>query len=162
MRKKPVNIDDAQAHMEAKCAVAEHCSYEIRTSLMRLGLSSADIAKVIAKLQSAGFVDDSRFARAFVRDKYRFSGWGRYKISMALRAKRIDSSLIEEALGEIDRREYVRTAFRAIASRLRTIPADTDMRKVREKLLRFGTSRGYEMALVLKIINSERLWQSRK
>ena len=162
MRKKPLSIEDALARMEIKCAAAEHCSSEIRTSLLRQGLASGDIAKIIGSLQSRGFIDDGRFARAFVRDKYRFSAWGRHKISAALRAKQIDGSLIEDALVEIDQREYVRTAFRAVASRLRVMPPDDDLRKVREKLLRFGASRGYEMALLIKIINSDRLWQSRK
>lgn len=162
MRKKPMSIEDALARMEIKCAAAEHCSWEIRTSLMRKGLSPGDISTIIDSLQSRGFVDDARFARAFVRDKYRFSAWGRYKITAALRAKQIDRALIDDALGEIDRREYVGTAFRTVASRLRQIPADTDRRKVYEKLLRFGVGRGYEMALILKILDSERLWQSWK
>lgn len=162
MRKKPMSIEDALARMEIKCAAAEHCSWEIRTSLMRKGLSPGDISKIIDSLQSRGFVDDARFARAFVRDKYRFSAWGRYKIIAALRAKQIDRALIDDALGEIDRREYVGTAFRTVASRLRQIPADTDRRKAYEKLLRFGVGRGYEMALILKILDSERLWQSWK
>lgn len=162
MRKKPMSIEDALARMEIKCAAAEHCSWEIRTSLMRKGLSPGDISIIIDSLQSRGFVDDARFARAFVRDKYRFSAWGRYKIIAALRAKQIDRALIDDALGEIDRREYVGTAFRTVASRLRQIPADTDRRKAYEKLLRFGVGRGYEMALILKILDSERLWQSWK
>ncbi|MDE6383644.1 MAG: RecX family transcriptional regulator [Paramuribaculum sp.] len=162
MRKKPVSIQDALVRMEIKCAAAEHCSSEIRISLIRQGLSSGDIAKIIDSLRSRGFIDDGRFARAFVRDKYRFSAWGRHKISAALRAKQIDRSLIEDAMEEIDQREYVRTAFRTVASRLRLIPADDDPRKVREKLLRFGASRGYEAALIMKILDSDRLWQSRK
>lgn len=146
--------------MEARCAAAEHCTCEIRQSLLRLGLTAADADAVVDKLVDTGFVDDSRFARAFVRDRYRFSAWGIHKLRAALIAKRIPSPIIADALEAIDRREYIRTAFRAIAARLRQLPPDMEPRLKRQRLMRHAASRGYEMTLIVKILDSPRLWGS--
>ncbi|MBO4955713.1 MAG: RecX family transcriptional regulator [Muribaculaceae bacterium] len=157
--KKPVDPQDALARMESRCSMAEYCSYEIEMRLRRMGLSTLQIAKIMERLHDGKFVDDGRYAAAFVRDKYRFSAWGRYKIRMALIAKRIPKHIIDEALQEIEQKEYVRVAFRAIAAKLRLLPADADRIELRQKLLRFGLSRGYESSLVIKILQSDRLWR---
>lgn len=107
------------------------------------------------------YVDDTRFASAYVRDKYRFARWGRYKIRTALIAKRIPSDTITEALSEIDTRQYAMIAFRVISNKLASLPHSTPEERIeaRTKLLRHGASRGYEMSLLLKILNSNRLWR---
>lgn len=159
-RKTPPTYDDALARMEAKCAAAEHCSAEIRLTLRRMGVERDMAERIVAVLQERSFVDDSRFAHAFVRDKYRFSGWGRYKIRTALMAKSIDTATITAAMEEIDRREYVRNAFRALASRLKQLPDGMSRSDKRQRLLRFGAARGFEISLLVKIAENERLWES--
>ncbi|MCM1482714.1 MAG: RecX family transcriptional regulator [Muribaculaceae bacterium] len=155
-RKVPTEAE-ATARLEALCAKSEQCTYDIRDKLKRWGVPTATAEAVIRHLTQASYVNDSRFASAYVRDKYRFSCWGRRKISAGLYAKRIDRDIATRALDEIDVKEYATIAFRTVKAKLRSLDR-TDMRLCREKLLRFGMARGYETKLLLKILDSRSLW----
>ena len=147
--------------IEALCARSEQCTADLRASMLRRHFTPQQADTIIASLVDRKFVDDNRLARAFTRDKYRFSGWGRHKITAALINRHIDRATIAEALAAIDPREYTLIAFRAIASRLRRLPADMPRHEMRRRLLMFAASRGYESTLILKILDSQRLWTSR-
>jgi len=89
-------------------------------------------------LYDNGYLDDSRYCRAFVHDKVAFAQWGRQKIRYALRAKRLPDGLIERALEEIDIEVYKKNMEKLIASRPKaTNEAD------KAKLVRFMLQRGY-------------------
>lgn len=162
---KPARKPDPQrelARLEALCARSEQCTADIRSSMLRRGFTAAQADEIITSLTDRRFIDDERFATAFVRDKYRFSGWGTIKITAALYARRLPRPLIDRALRAIDTAEYAAIAFRAIASRLRRLPDDMPRHIRRQKLMQFGASRGYESQLIIRILDSSRLWDSDK
>lgn len=154
---KILTPDEALQRLEALCARSEQCSSDLMKKLRRWGIPQDAAEEILENLKSTRHLDDSRFASAYVRDKYLFAGWGRNKIKAGMYAKGITRSDINTALASINTREYAKTAFRAIKAKLRTTDR-TDMNKCRDKLLRFGLSRGYEMALILRIIDSKSLW----
>lgn len=126
--------------------------------MIRWGLSGNDIENILRQLTESRFVNDLRFARAYVHDKYVYSRWGRKKIASGLYAKRIPRATIEEALDGIDRREYAAIAFRVLSSKLRQLPADMPEFDKRRRLMAFAQSRGYETNLTIRILESSRLW----
>lgn len=150
----------ALMRLEDLCARSEQCSSDLRRKLSQWGISSADADSIISQLTDNRFLDDSRFARAYARDRYLYAKWGRCKIITGLYAKRIDKSTIEDALGEIDMRRYAAIAFKAIASKLRQLPDEMPGFEKRQRLIRFAVGRGYEISLISKILESSRLWQS--
>lgn len=158
--KKPVDTAAEANRMRDLCVRSEYCTDDIRRRLIKRGVSPDDADKIIATLVDEHFIDNRRFARAFVRDKYRFSGWGRYKITTALYAKRIPDTIITEALSEISLNQYAATAMKVMRTRLRLMSPDMDPAEKREKLYRFGLSRGYESRLIAKILKSPSLWAS--
>lgn len=163
MQKKTLNPAADLARMQDLCNRAEHCSYEIEKKLRDRGYPQALIRPIIANLEESGLIDNRRFARAYVHSKAAYSGWGRLKIRSGLIAKRIDRDTIESALiEEIDNKDYTLGAFKAIRSKLRSLPPDTPPRDAKMKLMRFGASRGYEASLIIKILSSPRLWNSTK
>lgn len=149
--------DKALERLQTLCARSEQCSSDLRKKLSKWGVTGRDADNIISDLEKSRYLDDARFAVSYVRDKYRFAGWGRHKIISGLLVKRIPRQYIDDALAEIDLKEYAGIAFNALAGKLRTLDR-TDMKVCREKLLRFGVSRGYETSLVLRIIQSKRLW----
>ncbi len=157
--KKALSPAEATERLEILCARSEQCSADIRRKLYNWGIGSSQSQRIIERLEQDRYIDDSRFAKAYVRDKYRFSAWGRIKITAGLIAKRIPRHIIDEALLEIDSRTYALTAFKAIRSKLRTLPPDMPRYDIRARLMRFALSRGYESSLSLRIIDSQRLWQ---
>lgn len=156
--KKPLTPDAALERLEELCSRSEQCTDDVRRKLYRWQIEPDEADRIVDSLIDNRFVDDARFARAFVRDRYRFAGWGRRKIRAALAVKRIPSSTVSEAMDEIDGALYQRKAFAALQAKLHGLDR-SDPRACREKLLRFGLSRGYETDLVIRIIESRRLWQ---
>lgn len=156
-RRTPLTADEALERLEELCMRSEQCTADARRKLWTWQVPSDRANEVIDSLIERKFIDDGRFARAFVSDRYRFAGWGRSKLRAALMNKNMSQAFISQAMEVIDPVTYQMAAFNALRSKLRSIDR-TDMRRCRERLLRFGISRGYETDLVIRIINSRRLW----
>ena len=104
--KKECTKEEARLKAEAYCAMSEHCSDDVCRKLEQWGAPLAAYDSILRYLKKEKFVDDQRYAIAFVRDKYRFNQWGRIKIAQSLRLKHIDSESINLAMEEIDEGEY--------------------------------------------------------
>lgn len=145
------SFDDVFHRLSARCSTTELCLSDIQKKLDATELTDEEKERIIHRLLDEGYVDEARYARAFVRDKFRFSGWGRVKIAQGLRAKQISSADIQEALKEIDEEDYRRALRDAITTKRRTLRGASDY-ETNAKLIRFAQSRGYEMAVILKEI----------
>lgn len=75
--------DQALASLMRLCARAEKSEGDARRLMRGWGLNDGDAERVLARLVNDRFIDDSRYAGAFVREKMRLSGWGEYKIRAA-------------------------------------------------------------------------------
>ncbi|MDA6986947.1 RecX family transcriptional regulator, partial [Escherichia coli] len=84
----------------------EHCRAEIAEKLQRWGIAYDAIDRIINRLEQEQNIDEKRFCRAFINDKYRFAKWGKMKIGQALHLKKISSSVYWPYLNEIDEEEY--------------------------------------------------------
>lgn len=155
---KKITPEKALARLQDLCVRSEQCSFDLRRKLSNWGLSADASEKIIRVLSADKFIDDNRFAEAYTRDKYRFSGWGRMKISMHLAAKRISSKTIDNAMLAIEQEEYETIALKALRAKARTLK-EGNTYEGRTKLFRFGVTRGYETALVASLIKSGAVWE---
>lgn len=135
----------------ALCSSAEHCTADIREKLARWGVTEADSCTIIDRLVQERFIDEQRYAVAFVKDKFRFSGWGRIKMRYALQQKRIDGSDIDHALATLDEEQYNDRLLELLQAKSRSI-RDDDPEARRAKLFRFATSRGFESTLIFNAL----------
>lgn len=152
IRKKPITKEAALLKMADLCARGEHCAFEIREKLRKMQLAASDANEIVEYLEENRYIDDSRFARAFARDKVKFSGWGKNKIRMALAMKRIPSAEISLALEEIDPEEYMAVAVNAAKAKARNL--DLSDYDDKGKLYRHLASRGFEGSVISKAIQS--------
>lgn len=152
IRKKPITKEAALLKMADLCARGEHCAFEIREKLRKMQLAASDANEIVEYLEENRYIDDSRFARAFARDKVKFSGWGKNKIRMALAMKRIPSAEISSALEEIDPEEYMAVAVNAAKAKARNL--DLSDYDDKGKLYRHLASRGFEGSVISKAIQS--------
>lgn len=152
IKEKNIDKEKALSRLQNLCARSEKCTGDLRQKMILWKMESDDIAWVIGSLTSDKFVDDTRYAAMFVRDKSKISKWGRIKITTALRAKGISTEIITEALTQIDP-----SADRAQLLELITRKAKQTKAKsvydLKNKLIRFGVSRGFEMGLVIDVVN---------
>ena len=140
-----------QSLME-RCARAEVCVSDACRLMMRWGVSQSGYDVVIEKLIKEKFIDEQRYADAFVRDKLNFSRWGAGKISDALYQKRIPTAVIKKAMEQVEPEDMGSRLETDLIKKRKSIK-DEDPRKVREKLLRFGISRGFDYETVTDTIN---------
>lgn len=158
--KRQMTPRQALVRLEEQCAISEQCTYDLQQKLYRWNIAKPVADKIITRLVDNRFVDDQRYAMAYTREKYLFSKWGRHKIATGLYAKRIPKNIIDDSLDSIDNRQYALIAFKVIAGKLRMLPNDMPRFDKKQRLLRFGISRGYETSLIIKILESNRLWKS--
>lgn len=120
--------------------------------LERHGAEKPDIESIINNLVKEGFIDESRYAHAFVHDKVRFAKWGRVKIAQALWQKRIPQDITDAALESIDYDEYLAALKDVVKAKFRTVKGATEYER-KMKTMRSVCSRGYEPALVRKVLD---------
>lgn len=127
----------------AICSRSETCTYNIQEKLKLWGLNEADSILVIGHLKDEKYIDDERFARAYVKDKFRFNHWGRQKIEFMLRARKISQEILELAFEEIEEEGYADELQKLLQEKAKTIKAKDQYDK-RNKLMRFAMGRGFE------------------
>lgn len=133
------------------CSRSEKCSFEIQEKLKSWELSAEDAEAVIAKLQEEKYIDDERFARAYVKYKFRFNHWGKQKIAHMLRAKNISSEIQEMAFEEINEANYSEKLHKLLADKARSVKGK-DHYDLRNKLMRFAMGRGFETGEIYKVL----------
>jgi len=137
---------------ERYCSGAEHCCQEVRSMLERHKVEADDISSILKYLIREGYVDESRYAAAFVHDKVRFAKWGRVKIAQALWQKRIPQDVADEALSSIDDDEYMTALKEVVKARSRAVKGVTEYER-KMKTMKTVCSRGYEPSLVRKVLD---------
>lgn len=150
IRKKPADPEALLKRMAGLCAKSEQCSFDISVKLYKAGLSASQREEILEYLTTNRYINDARYAKAFASFKVRFSGWGKYKIKMALAAKRIPSDIVADALDAINPEDYIDALKRIIENKKRDI--DVSNREQRLKLYRHLLARGFESALISKYI----------
>ena len=92
----------------AQCSRREYCCNDIRSKLDSWGVSNTDSEKITAILIKENFINESRYAEAFVKDKFNYNKWGKVKIASHLKMKKIPSAIIKSALDSIDNQIYIK------------------------------------------------------
>jgi len=151
-QKKKVSKDEAYLKLSTLCAGAEYCEADLRKKMQRWEMPDGAEDAVIAQLIKERFVDEERFARAFVREKFRFNKWGRVRITQELKMKRISQNTIEDALEEIPSDDNLETLKALIESKKKSVKGKSDY-EIKCKLIRFALSRGFTMDDINKVIS---------
>jgi regulatory protein len=136
----------------ALCASREYCSEDIRIKLDSWGINNQDADKIIIKLIGENFINEKRYAEAFVKDKYHHNKWGKVKIASHLRVKHIASEVIDSALALVDDDQYRQSIKDILVSHRKFIKAKNKY-DLKGKLLRFGLSKGFESHILYDILN---------
>ena len=151
---KEITEQEAYLRLTALCAQAEHCQHEMLEKMKKWELADEAQTRVMERLIKERYVDDERYARAFVMDKIRYNKWGRRKVEQALWMKRIDKGIQERVLSEVDDEEYVSALRPLLKQKQRSTKAASDY-ELRQKLIRFALSRGFGFDIIRQCIDVE-------
>lgn len=150
---KEITVEGAYTRAAALCSRSEHTVSDIKTKLAAWGLPASLHHGVIERLIEDNFINEARYAHAFVHDKLAYNGWGRIKIVYQLRARGVAQVHIDNALEQIDQEDYRSTLVHLLQGKWREVQS-REPRLARAAMLRFAASRGFEPALVMEIINT--------
>lgn len=143
---------EAKAKIEAYCAYQERCQYEVATKLYAWGIVGEQQDQLISDLIVNRFLDEERFAEAYVSGKFRIKRWGRIKIRQHLKQKQISEYSIKKGLASIDMEEYYASIAHLIERKSADLEAETDPWKKKAKIVRFLASKGYEQELIYEVL----------
>jgi regulatory protein len=152
--KKKLTPNQALIKAQMSCAYQERCQQEMRDKLYEWGLHSNEVENIIADLISTNFLNEERFAKAFAGGKFRIKKWGKVKIKIELKKRKISDYCIRKGLAEIDDKDYINTLKDVITKKLKeNTKGKIQVRNY--KAAQYAQSRGFEGDLIWDIIKQE-------
>ncbi len=152
--KKQMTEEKALINLSAKCATTEYCKSDIKRMMAKWGLSEVVQNKILERLQKDNYINEKRYAHAFVRDKFRYNHWGLLKIERELRLKGIDQDVVDSAKTEITDDAYMEELGRIIETKRKTIKGNSEY-EINGKLFRFAVSRGFSVDYINKVLHTD-------
>ncbi len=136
------------------CAYQERCTSDLKRKLLSWGADPLLTDEIIALLKNENFLSDKRYAALFAISKINQNRWGRLKIEKALQQKDIPHEIIRNAMNETDPGQYEKNIMILIRQKMNEMK-ETDPLKIRQKILQFMLSKGYEAELIHKMLNPQ-------
>ncbi len=136
------------------CAYQERTQQEIRDKLKEWSVFGDDAEEVIAELIQQNYLNEERFAKAFAGGKFRIKGWGRRKIKHHLQQRGISGYNLDQAMKEIAPTDYRDTLTELLDKKRRTL-RDGSPLVIKQKLVRYALSKGYESELIFAVLSDE-------
>ena len=154
--KKPKVYTQKQALIKAEsyCAYQERCQQEVRDKLYSWGLHEVQVENVIAELIASNFINEERFAKAYAGGKFRIKKWGRVKISIELKRRKISAYCIKKGLAEIEEEDYIKTLQKVAEVKIKAMK-ERDSKKKKYKVMNYLLSRGFENDLVVEVVGTK-------
>ncbi len=152
MSERKYSYLEAKARLEALCAYQERCSFELSQKMNQWGINRDEQDQLLAHLISNNFLNEERFAEAFVSGKVRIKRWGKIKIQIELQKRFISAYSINRALKSVDLDEYWNNVLH-LAERKWATSQEKDDYKKRMKVYRYLSSKGYESDLISDAVN---------
>lgn len=146
----------ALAKAEHYCAYQERSQQEVRDKIYEWGLWPTAVENIISQLITAGFLNEERFAKAYVLGKFRQKAWGKNKIKQGLKFKKVPDVLIKKALLLIDGDAYLQTLQRVLAKKGNLLTEKDDYKR-RYKLHQYAICRGYENDIIADVLKNSDL-----
>ncbi len=147
--------DEVIKHARSKlfhfCARRERSSNELELKALELELSSNEVDGLVKEFKELKIVDDLRFAKIMVRSKFIGNKWGKVKIRHSLRAKGINSSLIDQGLKEIDFDDYLGLIRKLIEQKIPKVKKKGMQQKAH--IVSYLRRKGFEDSSIWEVIN---------
>ncbi|TKC01572.1 RecX family transcriptional regulator [Pedobacter cryotolerans] len=155
---KPLILDKKTALLKAEswCAYQERSQQEARNKLYEYGLHQNEVEDLITELIVTNFLNEERFAMAYVSGKFNIKKWGKIKIKQGLKLKKVPDRLIQKALNSIDGDKYLANILATAEKKLKVL-AEKDPLKKKYKLITYLQSKGFEKDLIFDVLKANNL-----
>ena len=140
-------VVEAKKKLEHYCAYQERCHQEVRQKLKSMHMIPEATDIIMVHLMDHNFLNEERYAKSFVRGKFRIKKWGRRRLLLELKKKDISKYNVNQAFREIDEAEYI-GVFNDLAEKKAESLKETDKYKKKKKLIDYLLYHGWENHLV--------------
>lgn len=149
---KTYTVDDAQKILENYCAYQERCHKDVTDKLRSMKMIPEAIDAIVVHLITNNYLNEERFAKAFVRGKFRIKKWGKNRIVRELKFRNISKYTVDSALNEIALDNYHKTLHELTEKRIAQIK-EKNVYKKKKKVADYLLYRGWEPHLIYEKIN---------
>jgi len=144
---KTYTVEEAKRALEHYCAYQERCHKEVENKLYDMHMIKAAQEVIILHLLKENYLNEERFAKSFTRGKFLIKHYGRIRITNELKQRNITSTLIKEALKEINEEEYVETLKKLIDKKSESV-RESNFYKKKKKIIDYLLRKGFEYNLI--------------
>ena len=152
MGKPKLETEKIVAQMAQLCSRSEQCSADIRKKILTYEIVDEIVDEIIEKLIAEKYIDDERYAKAYVNDKFKFNKWGRVKMRHYLRHKGISDAIIDKGLEKIEEDKYIKVLVKTMKDKAKTIKKKDKFTKMGQ-IIRYTQGRGFEPELIHRYMN---------
>lgn len=149
-----VSKAEALTKLQRYCAYQDRCHKEVRSKLLDLGIYGDTLEEIMAELVTENFLNEERFARSFVRGKFRIKNWGRIRILQELRTRHISDYCTRKGLEEIDPEDYEQALINLLQQKYDALHSEKDVFKRKHKTAQYAIRRGFESQLVWQTLKN--------
>jgi len=149
---KTYTVDEAQKKLESYCAYQERCHKEVRSKLIEMRMIPEAVDKIMVHLIEHNYLNEERFAKAYVRGKFRIKKWGKNRLVRELKFREISKYSIDSALKEIEPIDYYKTLDDLVIKRISQVKESNSYKK-RKKVADYLLYRGWESHLIYEKLN---------
>lgn len=148
-------IEKAYMKLKHYCGYQDRCHQEVKEKLYSLKLGKASVEMLLSRLIEEDYLNEERYAKAFVGGHFRQKQWGKVKIAYALKQKRVSEYNIKKAMKEILEEDYLAVAEKLITTKWKTLKNEQYINRT-AKTMAFLQQRGFEPSLIQNILKKLR------
>lgn len=145
------------------CGYQDRCHQEVKEKLYSLKLGKASVEMLLSRLIEEDYLNEERYAKAFVGGHFRQKQWGKVKIAYALKQKRVSDYNIKKAMKEIPEEDYLAVAEKLIITKWNSLKNEQYINRT-VKTNAFLQQRGFEPGLVQSILKKfkDNKWKTKE
>jgi len=155
MYKKYLTKEQAIQKLKHFCGYQERCHLEVREKLYDLGVSNTLHDEIVSTLIEENYLNEERFAVAFVGGKFRVKQWGRVKIKHELKQKQVSEYNIRKAMKEIDEQDYYNTLRKIYEEKWNSLKGEKNRFIKLSKTRNYLLQKGFESDAVKEVAGGD-------
>ena len=152
MKSGNFTVNEIEFKLKQYCSYQDRCHNEVEKKLKTFDVISEVKEQIISNLISENYLNETRFCKSFVRGKFKIKNWGKRKITLELKSRKVSNYNLKEGLKEINEIDYLDKLETLFNKKLASLDHLSLINK-KKKILSFLLYRGWESNLIYEKIN---------
>jgi regulatory protein len=152
MKSGNFTVNEIEFKLKQYCSYQDRCHNEVEKKLKTFDVISQVKEQIISNLISENYLNETRFCKSFVRGKFKIKNWGKRKITLELKSRKVSNYNLKEGLKEINEIDYLDKLENLFNKKLASLDHLSLINK-KKKILSFLLYRGWETNLIYEKLN---------